>query len=66
MLQDERSEEGGRHLWVRFACATFLRFGLGWGGSLAQLLLDVGLSVLRYAAERTECTKADEEIDEQT
>ena len=65
MLQDERSEERGRHLRVWFACAAFLRFALGRGRFLAQLLLDVWLGVLRDAAERTECTQADEEIDEQ-
>jgi hypothetical protein len=70
MLQDERSigrergRERGRHLWVRFARATFLRFGRG-GWFRAQLLLDVGFSVLRYAAPGSECAEADAEVDEQ-
>jgi hypothetical protein len=68
MLQDERSRERrrerGRHLKVRFACATFA-FGLVLLRLRAQVPLDVGLSKVRDAAAGGECAEADEEVDEQ-
>lgn len=43
---------------LTFTCSDGRRF-------FARLLLDVGLSVLRYAAPGGECAEADAEIDEQ-
>lgn len=64
MLQDERSRERGRHLEVRFACATFA-FGLFLLWLRAQVPFDVGLGELRDAAAGGERAEADEEVDEQ-